>query len=91
MQKYGTIALKIVSRSQISIVKNGMKKILNMKFSKSLSKTNYMINTVTKSLNSSVKSNENYKVEIKRELILLSELENQNSLEDSILRNKMIC
>ena len=82
---------KIASRSQVSIVNNGMNKMLLMKFAKKSSMINYMISVVSESLNSSVKLNENYKEEIKRKLMLLSELENQNVMEDSIIGNKIMC
>ena len=49
-----------------------------------------MISTVSQSLNTTVKIDENYKEEIKRELLLLSKLENQNLLQDSILGKKII-
>ena len=49
-----------------------------------------MISIVSESLNTTTKIDKNYKEEIKRELLLLSELDNQNLLQDSILGNKVI-
>ena len=49
-----------------------------------------MISTVSQSLNTTVKIDENYKEEIKRELLLLSKLDNQNLLQDLILGKKII-
>ena len=74
----------------MSIVKNGMSKMRKIKFAKHSLKINYIISTVSQSLNTTVKIDKNYKEEIKRELLLLSELENQNLLQDSILGNKII-
>ena len=76
MQNCVNIILKIVTKSQIRIVKNGMGEMQNMKFAKNSSKINYMISTVSQSLNTTAKIDESYKEEIKRELLLLSKLEN---------------
>ena len=81
---------KIVSRSRMNVAKSGMTQMLQMKFAKKSSKINYMLRTVAESLNFSVKLNQNYKEEIKSELNLLNELENQNLLEDTLLGNKTL-
>ena len=90
VQKCINMIPKMVTRSQMRIVKNSLNKMQNMKFAKNLSKINYMISTVSESLNTTIKIDKNYKEEIKRELLLLSELEYQNLLQDSILGNKVI-
>ena len=91
VQKCIDMTPKIVSRSRMNVVKSGMTKMLLMKFAQKSSKINCMISTVAESLNCTVKLNQNHKEEIKSELNLLSELENQNLLEDSLLGKKTLC
>ena len=90
IQKCTNMIPKVVSRSQVNIVKNGFNQMIKMKFAKKSSKVNYMITTVAESLNNTLRMNDNFKDEIRNELVFLSELENQNLLEDSILGNKII-
>ena len=68
-----------------------MTQMLQTKFAKKSSKINYMLSTVAEILNLSIKLNQNYREEIKIELNLLNELENQNLLEDALLGNKTLC
>ena len=90
IQKCTDLIPKVVSKAQMSVVKNCLSNILNMKFARKSSKTNYMITAVAESLNMKVRLNPNAKEEIQREFVLLSDLENQNLLEDSILGNKLL-
>ena len=91
VQKCTGMTPKVVSTSRMNVMKSGMNKMLQMKFAKKASKLNYMLSALAKSLNFSVKLNQKFKEEIKSELNLLNELENQNLLADALLGNKMLC
>ena len=81
---------KVVQRSQMRIVKNGFNRVTNMQFAKKSSKVNYLLSTVSESLNLTVKMDPNFKEDIRRELNMLTNLENNDLLADSALGNKLI-
>ena len=75
----------------MNIVKSGMTKMLQIKFTKKSSKISYMLSAVAESLNCTVKLNQNYKEDTKSELSPSNEIENQNLLEDTLLGNRTLC
>ena len=60
---------KVVSKTQMSVVKNSLNNLLNIKFATKKSKVNCMINAVIESMNLVTKLNLNAKEEIEREFV----------------------
>ena len=66
----------------MAIIHKGLKNMSKMVFAKILLKLNYILSTISESLNLNFRLNHDFKEEIKLELPFLNEIENQNLLQD---------
>ena len=79
-----------MNRYQVKQVKDSIDLIEKMKFARKSAKVQYIISTISNSINSMIKLPEKYNKDIKREVEMIQAIEDKELMKSCILGNKMI-
>ena len=79
-----------MNRYQVKQVKDSIDLMEKMKFARKSAKVQYIISTISNSINSMIKLPEKYNEDIRREVEIIQAIEDKELIKSCILGNKMI-